>query len=313
MLKELKIGKVTAQNNLYLAPMAGFTDVGFRSVCKSYGAGLTCTELISAKALYYGDKKTEQLCATAPNESPKVLQLFGNEPKIFEAVLKLPIVQKFDIIDINMGCPAPKIVKNGEGSALLGKFALAEEIIRICVSSTNKPITVKFRSGLTPNSIVAVEFAKMCERAGASAITFHPRTTDQGFGGKADWELFKSVRKAVTIPLIASGDIVDATGARYLLEEVKVDGLMIGRAALGNPIIFKELITGVKLDYTDEDKKKDIFAQIEVLKQVFTPDYICANIKKQLLYYFKRKSASVKNAISRCTKLEDMEKLIAEI
>ncbi len=176
---------------LLLAPMAGYTDIGFRTLCRKYGAGIVFTEMVSVKAILHDSEKTKLLMETNQSEHPIALQLFGHDPKDFEEVLKLDLVKDFDIIDINMGCPAPKIVKNGEGSALLENISLAEEIIRTCVKNTTKPVSVKFRSGVSDENLVYINFAKMCERAGASFITFHPRTRNQGYAGHSDWEKLK--------------------------------------------------------------------------------------------------------------------------
>ena len=182
------IKNVELKSNAILAPMAGFTDLAFRKMCSDFGAGLTTTEMISAKALHYKNKKTEDMLFTLEGESPKAVQIFGHEPEIMAEAVKNPLLEKFDIIDINMGCPAPKIYTNGDGSALMQNIELAEEVIKACVKATDKPITVKFRLGHNDNEINVIEFAKMCERAGAAAITVHGRTKVQGYSGKVDYE-----------------------------------------------------------------------------------------------------------------------------
>lgn len=238
----MKIGNVKIKDNLFLAPMAGVSDAAFRSLCKSFGAGLTTTEMVSVNGLYFGDKKTNTFLKTAKNERPVAVQLFGNDPKLFARVVGMPQLKKFDIIDINMGCPAPKIIKSGSGSALMKNFDLAEKIIRACVENTNKPVTVKFRKGF--NTDVCVEFAKMCERAGASAITIHGRLAKDMYSGKVDLEAIKKVKQAVSIPVIANGDVCDRKSFDNMLEKTGADAVLVGRATFGKPWIFSEILKG---------------------------------------------------------------------
>ena len=222
--------------------MAGVTDVAFRTLCKKFGAGLTTTEMISVNGLYYGDKKTNNFLKTAKSERPVAVQLFGNDPDLFARVVTLPQIQKFDIIDINMGCPAPKIIKSGSGSALMKDFDLAEKIIRACVENTKKPVTVKFRKGF--NSDVCVEFAKMCERAGASAVTIHGRLAKDMYSGLVDIDAIKRVKQAVSIPVIANGDVCDKKSFDEMIEKTGADAVLIGRATFGKPWIFSEILKG---------------------------------------------------------------------
>lgn len=237
----MNIGKVKIESGLFLAPMASVTDKPFRTLCKMLGAGLTYTEMVSAKGLYYKSKKTEELLDTSSIEHPCAVQLFGHEPEIFKSVISSGVLDKFDIIDINMGCPAPKIVKNGDGSALMKDLTLASEIIKACVRATNKPITVKFRKGFKKNDDKLIEFAKMCERSGASAITIHPRTREDMFSGHIDLEDIKKVKECVNIPVIGNGDVVDYESYIKMLKVC--DGVMIGREALKKPEIFLEIIS----------------------------------------------------------------------
>lgn len=241
----IKIKDVELKSNIILAPMAGFSDYAFRKMCSDYGAGLTVTEMVSSQALHYKNEKTEKLLISLDGESPKAVQIFGHDPEIMAEAVRNPLLQKFDIIDINMGCPAPKIVKNGDGSALLKNIDLARQIITACVNNTTKPVTVKFRIGYTQDEIVAVRFAKMCEEAGASAITVHGRTTSQGYSGTANYEEIRKVKEAVKIPVFANGDCKTADDLKKILEITKADGVMIGRAAIGHPEIFSE-IQGIK-------------------------------------------------------------------
>ena len=279
----MKIKNIELKNNLILAPMADYTDIAFRKICKEMGASLTVTEMVSAKALMYESEKTYELLKTFEAETPVAVQIFGSEPEVMALACKNPALDKFDIIDINMGCPAPKIVKNGEGSALMKDFALAKEIIKACVSATNKPVTVKFRLGFEEGNIVAPAFAKMCEKAGASAITVHGRTREQFYSGSVNYEAIKAVKQAVKIPVIGNGDVTDKESLKRMLA-TGVDAVMIGRGAIGNPWIFKELL--------DEPYKKDklniIKKQIEYLKQYGKDErYIVLTMRKNIAQYLK--------------------------
>lgn len=279
----MRIGNIEFKNGLILAPMAGITDVAFRSICVDFGADAGITEMISAKALHYRNQKTEDLLKIAPNEKIKIIQIFGHEPDVMAEICASKYVEPFDIIDINMGCPAPKIVNNGDGSALMLNIPLAEEIIRACVGATCKPITVKFRSGYDANNICAIEFAKMCERAGASAITLHPRTRSQMYSGHADWELIKEVKKCVNIPVIASGDVVSKEAFDEIKTKTNCDGVMIGRGALGYPEVFSEMV-GKEVVLS---KVEIIKLHIALLREYFPENFITKHIRKHLLWYLK--------------------------
>ncbi|NYC92813.1 tRNA-dihydrouridine synthase B [Clostridium acetobutylicum] len=226
----------------FLAPMAGVTDIVFRKICKGMGADLTYTEMVSAKALYYGSENTEELMKISDEEEYAAVQMFGSEPDIMaKACEKFNEDDKICIIDINMGCPAHKIVKNGEGSALMKSPKLAYEIVKAVKKASNKPVTVKFRKGFDEDNINAVEFAKVIEDAGADMITVHGRTRAQMYEGKADWDIIKAVKKSVSIPVIGNGDIVSGEDAVRMLEYTNCDGVMVARAAMGNPWIFREI------------------------------------------------------------------------
>jgi len=226
----MKIGNVELENNIFLAPMAGITDRAFRRIVKEQGAGLVYTEMVSSKALFYGDKKTEKLMDVRDEKRPIAIQIFGSEPEVLGQVA-LRIQDRCDIIDINMGCPAPKVVKNGDGSKLLQNPKLIEQIIKE-VSKIDIPVTVKIRKGWDIKNINAVEVAQIAESSGASAITIHGRTREEYYGGKADLEIIKKVKEKVTIPVIGNGDITSVEDARYMLDYTGVDAIMIGRGVL---------------------------------------------------------------------------------
>lgn len=239
----MKIGNIELKNNVILAPMAGITDKTFRTICKEHGAGLVATEMISAKGIYYQDKKTEQLMDINEKNRPTIMQIFGSDPHIMETVVKekLNTINTFDILDINMGCPAPKIVNNGDGSALMKKPRLAMEIVSRIRKVSNKPVTVKIRKGWDKNTVNYLDFAKMLQDSGADAITLHGRTRDQFYSGKADWDAIAELKANLNIPVIGNGDIYSAEDAIRLLEYSRCDGIMIARGALGNPWIFNQI------------------------------------------------------------------------
>lgn len=238
---KLTIGNVELRNNVILAPMAGVTDLPFRVLCKEQGAGLLCMEMVSAKAIYYGSKNTEELMKISPAEMPVSLQLFGSDADIMADMAKKIEEKPFAVLDINMGCPVPKVVNNGEGSALMKNPKLAEEIITKMVKAVKKPVTVKIRKGFDEAHLNAVEMAKIAEASGAAAVAVHGRTREQYYAGNADWDCIRAVKEAVKIPVIGNGDVTDALSAERLLKETGCDGVMVGRAAQGNPFIFREI------------------------------------------------------------------------
>ena len=283
-MKTIKIKNVELKSNVILAPMAGFSDLAFRSLCNNFGAGLTVTEMVSAKALSYNNKKTEELLFTLENETPKAVQIFGHEPEVMAEACRNPLLQKFDIIDINMGCPAPKIISNNDGSALLKDIGLARQIIEACVNATEKPITVKFRIGFFDDDVVAEEFAKMCEDAGASAITVHGRTTKQGYSGEVDYETIRKVKEAVSIPVFANGDCRSKEDYDKIMEITKANGVMIGRAALGRPELFKEIIENKTLK---EDKLEQIKWHFQKMMEYYPERYVVLYMRSHLAHYLK--------------------------
>ena len=239
MIQTLKIGDVSLKNNLILAPMAGVTDLPFRLLCKEQGAGLLCMEMVSAKAIYFNNKNTEELLTIDDREPPVSLQLFGSDPDIISEMAKKIENRPFSILDINMGCPVPKVAGNGEGSALMKNPKLVEEIVSKTAKAIKKPVTVKIRKGFDDEHINAVEIARIAESAGAAAVAVHGRTREQYYSGKADWDIIRQVKEAVKIPVIGNGDVTSPEAARQLMETTGCDGIMIGRGAQGNPWIFR--------------------------------------------------------------------------
>ncbi|SFH74044.1 tRNA-U20-dihydrouridine synthase [Tindallia magadiensis] len=241
MVKPFRIGKIEIKTPLILAPMAGVTDLAFRVICKKFGCGMTVTEMISAKGLYYNDRKTSELMRIDETETPVGLQIFGSDPDIMGWAAHYLDKQPHDILDINMGCPAPKIVKNGDGSALMKEPKLAARVIRAVVEKTSKPVSVKIRAGWDLDNLNAVDLAKMAEENGAQAITIHGRTREQFYSGKADWSVIKDVKDAVTIPVIGNGDIFEVKDAKEMFLRTGCDAVMIGRGAQGNPWLFRAI------------------------------------------------------------------------
>lgn len=238
---KLRIGNINLENNLLLAPMAGVTDLPFRMLCKEEGCGLLYTEMVSAKAILYKNKNTAELLKVREEERPIAVQLFGSDPRIMSEMAKLIEPGPFDIIDVNMGCPVPKVVNNGEGSALMKNPKLVEEILSSMVKVLKKPVTVKFRKGFNDSCINAVEIAKIAESCGVASVAVHGRTREQYYSGKADWDIIRQVKEAVKIPVIGNGDIFTPQAAKAMLEETGCDGLMLARGARGNPWIFSRI------------------------------------------------------------------------
>lgn len=248
----LKIGNVELPNPLILAPMAGVTDLPFRFLCREQGAGMVCMEMVSAKAVSFHNKNTEKLMQTSPGEHPVSLQLFGSEPDIISEIAREIEERPFDILDLNMGCPVPKIVGNGEGSALMREPKLVEAIVSKTVRATKKPVTVKIRKGFDEDHVNAVEIAKIAEASGAAAVAVHGRTREQYYAGQADWDIIRQVKEAVKIPVIGNGDVDSPQKAKELLKETGCDGIMIGRAARGNPWIFHQILTYLETGELEE-------------------------------------------------------------
>jgi len=259
MIKPLQIGNVTLENNLILAPMAGVTDLPFRLLCKEQGAGLLCMEMVSAKAILYKNKNTEELLSIDPRENPVSLQLFGSDPVIMGEIAKQIEERPFDILDINMGCPVPKVVNNGDGSALMKNPVLAGKIIESTVKAIQKPVTVKIRKGFDDDHVNAVEMARIAQECGAAAVAVHGRTREQFYSGKADWDIIRQVKEAVSIPVIGNGDILTANDVIRMGEQTGCDGFMIARGAEGNPWIFKQILQAFE---TGEEPEKPEFSEV---------------------------------------------------
>lgn len=317
MIKPLKIGSVTLPNNLILAPMAGVTDLPFRLLCKEQGAGLLCMEMVSAKAILYKNRNTESLLEIDPRENPVSLQLFGSDPEIISKIAHQIEDKPFDILDLNMGCPVPKIVNNGEGSALMKNPKLAGEIIRETVKAIDKPVTVKIRKGFDDEHINAVEMAKIAEDAGAAAVAVHGRTREQFYSGRADWDIIKQVKEAVSIPVIGNGDLLTAEDVIAMEEQTGCDGFMIARGAQGNPWIFRQILhyfeTGEHLAKPTLEEVTQMILRHARMMLEFKGEYIgIREIRKHAAWYTAGypNSARLRVAINNVESFEALEELL---
>lgn len=317
LLKPLAIGGVTLKNNLILAPMAGVTDLPFRLLCSEQGAGLCGMEMVSAKAIMYGNKNTEGLLAIHPHEGQVSLQLFGSDPKIVSEMAKRIEERPFAVLDINMGCPVPKIVNNGEGSALMREPELAGRIIAATAKAIKKPVTVKIRKGFDPEHVNAVEFAKIAEDAGAAAVAVHGRTREQYYSGEADWEIIARVKEAVSIPVIGNGDVTDEKSAERLLLETGCDGVMIGRAARGNPWLFGQtaayLKDGQTLPSPSMEEKKEMILRHAALQMETKGEYTgVREMRKHLSWYTAGLpgSARLRGIVNQAETFEEIKRLV---
>ncbi len=316
-MSNLTIGNVTLDNRVILAPMAGVTDLPFRLLCREQGAGLICMEMVSAKAIFYNNKNTEELMEIHPDERPVSLQLFGSDPDIISEMAKKIEERPFDILDLNMGCPVPKVVNNHEGSALMKEPKLVEEILTKLVKAIHKPVTVKIRKGFDEDHVNAVEIAKIAESCGVAAIAVHGRTRQQYYSGKADWDIIAAVKDAVKIPVIGNGDVDGPDAAAALLAQTGCDGVMIGRAAQGNPWIFREVVhfleTGEYLPRPQACEKREMILRHAALLTKVKGEYTAVReMRKHLSWYTVGMPHSAKFRQTINT-LESMEELTAAV
>ena len=319
-MKQLKIGNVLLENSYVLGPMAGVTDLPFRLLCKEQGAGLLCMEMVSAKAIYYKNKNTESLLQIHPEEVPVSLQFFGSDPKIVSEMAKRVEERPFSILDINMGCPVPKVVRNGEGSALMKNPKLVYELVSATVKAIKKPVTVKIRKGFDDEHINAVEIAKIIEEAGAAAVAVHGRTREQYYSGKADWEIIRQVKEAVSIPVIGNGDVTSGEKAIAMREQTGCDGVMIARGAQGNPWIFSELLeyerTGRLPDRPDVEEIKQTMLRHARLQIEYKGDFTgIREMRKHVAWYTKglHGAARLRDRINQVESYAELENLLTSL
>ena len=319
-MKQLKIGNVLLENSYVLGPMAGVTDLPFRLLCKEQGAGLLCMEMVSAKGIFYNNKNTESLLQIHPKEVPVSLQLFGSDPKIVSEMAKRIEERPFSILDINMGCPVPKVVRNGEGSALMKNPKLVYELVSATVKAIKKPVTVKIRKGFDDEHVNAVEIAKIIEEAGAAAVAVHGRTREQYYSGKADWEIIRQVKEAVSIPVIGNGDVTSGEQAIAMRKQTGCDGVMIARGAQGNPWIFSELL---EYEKTGKDNRQTLMEEIKKtmlrhakLQIEYKGDFTgIREMRKHVAWYTKglHGAARLRDQINQVESYAELENLLTSL
>lgn len=317
-METLKIGNVTLDNPLVLAPMAGVTDLPFRLLCKEHGVGLVCMEMVSAKAIYYNNKNTEQLLEIYPQERPVSLQLFGSDADIIAEMAAKIEDRPFDILDFNMGCPVPKVVNNGEGSALMKNPKLVEEILTKLVRAVKKPVTVKIRKGFDEEHVNAVEIARIAESCGVAAVAVHGRTRQQYYSGHADWNIIRQVKEAVQIPVIGNGDLHTAEDVCRMKEQTGCDGFMIGRGAQGNPWIFEQILhkleTGEELPRPTVQEVTEMVMRHARLQVEIKGEYTgMREIRKHAAWYTAgyRNSSKLRGKINEVETIQQLEELFA--
>ena len=316
-MKQLKIGNIVLENSYILGPMAGVTDLPFRLLCKEQGAGLICMEMVSAKGILYNNKNTENLLQIHPEETPVSLQLFGSDPKIVSEMAKRIEERPFTFLDINMGCPVPKVVRNGEGSALMKQPKLVYELVSAVVKAIEKPVTVKIRKGFDDEHVNAVEIAKIIEEAGSAAVAVHGRTREQYYSGKADWDIIRKVKDAVSIPVIGNGDVTSGAKAIAMREQTGCDGVMIARGAQGNPWIFSELLlyekTGEIPPRPSVDEIRNTMLRHAQLQIKYKGEFCgIREMRKHVAWYTKglHGSARLREQINAVESYEELEKIL---
>lgn len=315
----MKIGNVELTNNIILAPMAGVSDLPFRLLCTRFGAGMTCMEMISAKAILYGNKNTESLMEIHPEEKTVSLQLFGNDPKIMSEIAKRIEERPFSVLDINMGCPVPKIVNNHEGSYLMKEPDRVFEIVRAVSEAISKPVTVKMRKGFDEEHMNAVEIAKACEAAGAKAVAVHGRTREQFYSGKADWDIIKAVKESVKIPVIGNGDVTDGESCKKMLEYTGCDGVMVGRAAEGNPFVFAEIKAYMEnREYVKPTKAqiRDVILEHADLQLKYKGEYVgIREMRKHVSWYLKgiEGACALRKQINEMERMDELKTVVSEV
>ncbi|WP_334302948.1 tRNA dihydrouridine synthase DusB [Roseburia hominis] len=319
-MRTLQIGNVTLENNLILAPMAGVSDLPFRLLCREQGAGLVCMEMVSAKAILYKNRNTEELLTIDPKEHPVSLQLFGSDPDIISEIAKQIEERPFDILDLNMGCPVPKVVNNGDGSALMKNPRLAGEIIEKTARAIKKPLTVKIRKGFDDAHVNAVELAHIAQESGAAAVAVHGRTREQYYAGHADWDIIRQVKEAVSIPVIGNGDIRTPEDVAAMAEQTGCDGYMIARGAEGNPWIFRQILhyfeTGEHLSRPDFSEVTEMLLRHAKMQIDCKGDYTgIREIRKHAAWYTAgyRNSSKLRGRINEVENYGQLEALFREV